>query len=151
MIYSLTDYFCFMARGSRLMAKGGRPGPGARGRARPGPGNTRSQKARDWTKMHLSLPGEGRLRGNVASWHNDNDFAWGGWGRQPIHKTVMQISIPPGGRGPHPLRYKRNENPADYNHSARCKSNRHDPMGTTQTQYSDFGAIIISQLKAIYR
>ena len=95
-----------MAQGSWLMAKGDRPGPEARGHAGPGPGNTtlrsdrRSQAGRDWTKMHLSLPGEGKSRGNVASWRNDNYFWLGSGGAaHPQNRYANQQT--PKGAGVH--------------------------------------------------
>ena len=60
----------------------------------------RSQKERDWTKMQLSLPGEGKSHSNLASWHNDNDFCLGRGGG-PSTKLLCISAYPKGGA--HPL------------------------------------------------
>ena len=80
----------------------------------------RSQKERDWTKMQLSLPGEGKSHSNLASWHNDNDFCLGRGGG-PSTKLLC-ISAYPKGVGGTPPRYERTENQADYSHQPAGRS-----------------------------
>ena len=93
------------------MAKEGQPGTGARGRAGP------SHKGRDWIKMQLSLPGEGKSRSDIASRHNDDDLCLGEGAAHPQNHYANQHT-PKGGEST-PARYECNENPAAYNHPVR--------------------------------